>query len=348
MRIAVMGAGSIGTIVGALITKSGRDVVLIDIDEKNVAALNAEGATITGFLKLNVPVKAITPAQMSGNYDVVLLTTKQTYNDAALKQLLPYLADESTVCTLQNGIPEESVASYIGAERTTGGTTGFGATWLEPGVSELTSTVAVLEKYALDIGDLKGRITPRLKKVQEVLSAVGGTTIVENFMGVRWAKLLMNATFSGMSAALNCTFTDVLANAEAMLVLAHIADETIKVAHACRYRLAEIQGVDMEFLELQPGQTPQDKMEFYRRVWGQHPNKASMLQDLEKGRKTEINHINGHVASKGRQKNIPTPCNDFVVKVVTAAENQRKFPDFQTNLEIARRTLLAMKAAGKS
>ena len=103
IKIAVMGAGSIGTIVGALIAKSGQDVVLIDIDEKNIAALNAQGARITGFLDLVVPVKAITPLQMSGTYDIVLLTTKQTYNEVALKQLLPHLTGNSTVCTLQNG-----------------------------------------------------------------------------------------------------------------------------------------------------------------------------------------------------------------------------------------------------
>jgi 2-dehydropantoate 2-reductase len=100
----------------------------------------------------------------------------------------------------------------------------------------------------------------------------------------------------------------------------------------------------MEFLELKPGQSPQDKMEFYRKVWGPHNNKASMLQDLEKGRKTEINYINGYVARKGREKNLPTPCNDFVVEAVTAAEAQRRVPDFKANLETARQLLSAMSA----
>jgi len=118
--------------------------------------------------------------------------------------------------------------------------------------------------------------------------------------------------------------------------------ESVKVLHltdGCR-----LQGVDMEFLELTPGQSPQDKMEFYRKVWGPHDNKASMLQDLEKGRKTEINYINGYVASKGREKNLPTPCNDFVVNSVTAAEAQGKAFDFKANLEIARQLPLAMSA----
>jgi 2-dehydropantoate 2-reductase len=337
MRIAVMGAGSIGTVVGALIAKSGQDVVLIDADEPNVAALNAQGATVKGFLDITVPVRAITPAQMEGIYDLVVLTTKQTFNDVALKQILPHLGDSSTVCTLQNGIPEESVATRVGPQRTIGGTVGFGATWLEPGVSMLTSTLPVLEKYAFDIGELDGQLTPRIYAIQKVLSAVGGCTVVPDFMAIRWAKLLMNATFSGMSAALGCTFGDVLENPDAMEVLAHIADETIKVARACGYRLAKMQGIDMESLELKPGDRLDDKMPLYRAVWGPHVKlKASMLQDLEKGRKTEIAYINGYVCRKGREKNVPTPYNDFAVSLVSAAELRKKVPDFTSNLEHVR------------
>jgi len=349
MRIAVMGAGSIGTIVGGLIAKSGQDVVLIDADERNVAALNAHGASIRGFLELTTPVKAILPVQMEGRYDLVFLTTKQTFNEVALAQLLPHLGENSTVCTLQNGIPEESVAAHVGAKRTVGGAVGFGATWLEPGVSMLTSTMMVMEKFAFDIGEPDGQLTPRIYMVQKVLSAVGGTTVMPNFMGIRWAKLLMNATFSGMSAALGCTFGDVLNDPEAMQVLAHIADECIRVARACGHRLAEMQGVDMETLELKPGEQLKDKMPLYIQVWGPHAKlKASMLQDLEKGRRTEINYINGYVCRKGRERGVATPYNDFVVNLVSAAEVQKKTPDFTENLKLVRDFLAGkLAAAGK-
>ena len=120
MRLAVMGAGSLGTVVGALIAKSGQDVVLIDVDAKNIEALNAKGARITGALELTQPVRAINPSQMDGVYDVVILLTKQTYNEAALTSLLPHLSPAGAVCALQNGIPEDCVASYVGVARTIG------------------------------------------------------------------------------------------------------------------------------------------------------------------------------------------------------------------------------------
>src|ERR1700693_5601479 len=114
MRTAILGAGSLGIIIGALIAKSGRQIDLIDSYKENVDALNANGATVTGFLDLNVPVKALVPEQMEGYYDLIILLTKQTANQAALTQILPYLHKESVVCTLQNGVPEEAVASYVG------------------------------------------------------------------------------------------------------------------------------------------------------------------------------------------------------------------------------------------
>jgi 2-dehydropantoate 2-reductase len=328
-----MGAGSLGTIIGALITKGGVPVELVDADKANVDALNAKGARITGFMDLTVPVKACTPEHMSGKYDLVLLLTKQWNNPTALPALLPYLHESSTVCTLQNGIPEESVASYVGKERTIGGTVGFGATWRGPGVSELASSQEVVKNFAFDIGEMTNTITTRLEKVAAVLSHVGNTELVENFSGARWSKLLMNTTFSGMSAALNCSFGDVLNNDEAMRALMRIADETVRVAHANGVRLIVMQDFDFNEFRLSAPEDSSRLLPVYRRIWDRHAKtRASMLQDLEKGRPCEIDFINGHVCAKGRDKGVPTPVNDQVVKLVRAAQESKTLTDFKTNL----------------
>ena len=328
MRTAILGAGALGIIIGALMTKNGKQVDLIDSYQENVDALNADGARVTGNLELHWPVTALTPQEMRGAYDLILLLTKQTANEMALPRLLPHLHPDSIVCTLQNGIPEDGVAAIIGRERTIGGAVGFGATWLRPGVSELTSTLEAVEKFAFEIGELDGVVRPRLETVKEILSAAGGTTILTNLMGIRWTKLLMNATFSGMSAALGCSFRDLLADEKAMTCIAHIADETIKVCHGKGYRMVEMQGADMEFLELGSKADIAGKMDFYRKVWGRHNNKASMLQDLEKGNNTEIDHINGVVCRSGRECGIATPFNDKVVEIVKQAEARRTVTDF--------------------
>jgi 2-dehydropantoate 2-reductase len=328
MRTAILGAGALGIIIGARMTKNGQQVDLIDSFKENVDALNANGATVTGYLAMHQAVTALTPEQMTGTYDLVLLLTKQTANETALLKLLPHLHKDSIVCTLQNGVPEESVAAIVGKERTIGGAVGFGATWLKPGVSELTSTMEAVEKFAFEIGEIDGVARPRLAKVKEVLNAAGGTTILTNLMGIRYTKLLMNSTFSGMSAALNGTSSDVLANPKAMVCVAHIADEVIKVCRGLGYHMVEMQGVDFEFLELNSKADIPSKMDFYKKVWGRHNNKASMLQDLEKGKKTEIDYINGIVCRGGRKCGIPTPFNDKVVELVKEAEARGGVNDF--------------------
>ncbi|MGD6893562.1 ketopantoate reductase family protein [Bacillus infantis] len=333
MNIAIMGAGSLGTIIGALMAEGGEKVDLIDINEAHVNRLNQCGAKLSGFIDKTVPVNALTPNQMTGTYDLVFLLTKQVFTYESLQQLLPYLHESSIVCTLQNGIPEEYVASIVGGSRMIGGAVGFGATWKGPGESELTTEWETVRKYAFEIGETDGRITSRLSEVKEVLEHVGYCKISSNISGIKWTKLLMNTTFSGMSAALGCTFGDVLSNNEAMFSLAYIADETIKAAHAQGIRLTNMQGKDMEFLELKEGQKVSEKMDFYHEVWSPHRNlKASMLQDLERNVKTEIDFINGHVSEKGDAFGIPTPYNDLVVKLVKDAENRKAVPSFTENL----------------
>lgn len=329
MRTAILGAGALGIIIGALIAKGGYPVDLIDSYKENVDALNANGATVTGFLEMNVPVRALTPDQLEGCYDLVLLLTKQTNNETALKQILPHLHKDSIVCTLQNGIPEDSVAAYVGKDRTIGGAVMFGATWEKPGVSRLASPYENTRKFAFTIGEMDGVLRPRMQQVKEILEAVGKTEILTNLMEVRWTKLLMNATFSGMSAALNCTFGDVLENDKAMKYVAHIADETVKACHAQGYRMVEVLGESFEQFELTSDDDIPQKIQLFRKLWnGQGAQKGSMIQDLEKGRKTEVDCINGVVCKKGREAGFPTPYNDKVLELIREEEKSGKLHDF--------------------
>ncbi len=137
---------------------------------------------------------------------------------------------------------------------------------------------------------------------------------------MRWTKLLMNATFSGMSTVMRDTMLHVLRRPDAMDIVARLADETIKVCHARGHRMVVMQGLDMEQLELQPGQTTQDKMPLYDSVWSRHDIKASMLQDIEKGLPTVVDCINGVVCDYGRQRGIQTPFNDKVREIIRQYE----------------------------
>ncbi len=221
MRIALVGAGAMGTIIGALIAKGGEDIVMVDVNEPHVKALNEKGATITGHMDITVPVNAVTPDGMEGTYDLVIYLVKTTYDDKALPEILPFIGDGSMVITLQNGVPEERVAAVVGRERTLGGAIGWGATFIGPGVSELTYDPV---EMTYDIGELDGSLSKRIKAVKGVLDLAGSAEISDNLVGTRWVKLMVNVSMSGLSAALDCTYGDILDNDKVTEIIRGIED----------------------------------------------------------------------------------------------------------------------------
>ncbi|MDR1211943.1 MAG: 2-dehydropantoate 2-reductase [Spirochaetaceae bacterium] len=334
MRTALIGAGSLGTIIGACITRGGVQIDLVDSYRPNIDALKEKGATVTGTYNFSIPVSALHIDELSGIYDLFILTTKQTVLRELLPKLKQHMSSDSVILTLQNGIPESFVSEYVGRERTIGGAVGWGATWVSPGVSMLTSSQVAMDKFAFDIGEMDGTITPRIQSAKEILSHVGHVEVITDLMAVRWSKVLMNATFSGMSAALAVTFGEVLNDPVTIQCIAHIADETIRAANATGIHLALMQGKDFEQLRLESKDDIPSKIPFYHDVWDQHVAlKASMLQDLEKTRPTEIDFINGIVAKTGREKGIPTPFNDKVIELVKREESTHKLHTLENKSE---------------
>ena len=320
MKVGILGAGSLGTIMGAVVTNNGGEVTLIDANKEHVEALNKNGATVTGYLDLkNIPVKAITPDEMEGIYDIIIVLLKQTANKVALPKLLNYLNDDSVVCTLQNGIPEESVAEIFGKDRTVGGAVGWGAGWAGPGVSELFTHP---DHMRIEIGTINGKITEQLKKVEEFLKFAGSVDVNTNLMGIRWSKLLMNSALSGMSAALGCTFGEIIDNDKAVTCAAHVADELIRVSKAKGVKLEVIiPNRDFYELEFNDKSSRDHAIEFLRDIYSVHrPQKASMLQDMEKGRPCEIDYINGIVCDNGDKFGVETPFNDKIRQIVKEFE----------------------------
>lgn len=333
MKIAIYGCGAMGTVLGAYLNKNGLEVTLIDNYVDHVNALNEKGARIIGCADLTVPVKAITPDQMEGKYDLIFLFTKQTANAEALPHIKQFLNDDSIVCTLQNGVPEYSVEEYIGGNRTVGGTVLWGATFISPGVSEVTQDVTSGD-ILFDIGEISGGITERIKKVAQVLEYMGPVTIVENLMGARWSKLLLNSCMSGMSAAMGSIFGDILDNPKASACLSYIASDIINVCEKAKVDLEGVMGMEMvDFGKVDTKENFEKSQNCFRKFYADKLTaKASMLQDLEKGKKTEVEMINGFVVDQGKKYGVPTPYNDIVVKIIKGIEN-KELPLSMDNLK---------------
>jgi 2-dehydropantoate 2-reductase len=319
MKVAIYGAGSLGTILGAYITKAGIDIDLINRNKKHIAALKEKGAQICGKVDFSVDVNALLPEEMKEKYDIIFLMTKQTENKTVVEGLLPYLNDDGVVCTMQNGLPELLISEIIGEERTFGCVIGWGATMKEGGICELTS-----EKDAVTfgLGSISGHRGEKYEQIKKLLECMGTVEEDSNFIGARWSKLLINSAFSGMSAVLGCTFGEVCDNKLSRLCAQKIIKECIEVTKAGKIIIEPIQGKDIVKL-LNYDNKLKQKISFMIIPIAMKKHralKASMLQDLEKGKKCEIDAINGVVSQYGKKVGVPTPYNDKVVEIIRGIE----------------------------
>lgn len=321
-KIAIMGCGSLGTILGAFLNKGGLDVMMVDAYEEHVKTLNEKGAQVVQGVEMTVPVKACTPDQMEGTYDLFIYMAKQTFNETAIPQMVEHCGPDTIICTCQNGIPELAVAKYYPEEKIMGCTVGWPATFLRPGVSALTCKPedAVFEFH---LGRLKGGIDDKVKEVQAILDKMctGRVHLTENLMADRWSKVLINSTFSGMSTVINGTFGEAIFNEKNAKCVVRIGRECVNVCNAKGITLPKIFGVNFQELYAFTDEEGQQKaIEVIKKVLGNNPGKASMLQDLEKGRKCEIRFINGVVSEAGKELGVETPYCDAVIDIVSKVE----------------------------
>ncbi len=319
MRVAIYGAGSLGTILGAYISKAGVAIELINRNKAHVEALQTQGAKVVGTVDFTQPVVAYTLTEMSGTYDIIFLMTKQQHNPEVVAQLRPFLAEDGVLVTFQNGLPEVQIAEILGEERVLGCTVAWGATLQSPGVCELTSAPDAL---SFSLGTITEKKNKHFDYVKELLEKMGTVDVEENFLGTRWSKLLINAAFSGMSAVLGCTFGEAAGPKESRRIVQALIKECIDVCKAGGIRIEPVQGKDIVKL-LDYSNALKRAFSFFIipiAIRKHAKLKASMLQDLEKGKLTEVDAINGAVSATGRKVGCPTPMNDRVVEIIHRIE----------------------------
>ncbi|MBQ3103868.1 MAG: ketopantoate reductase family protein [Oscillospiraceae bacterium] len=324
-RYAIYGAGSLGTVLGAYITKNGGKIDLINRNKAHVEALKTKGATIKGTVDMHVPVSALTPEEMQGQYDVIILLTKQLYNREVVAFLKDYLAPDGVIVTLQNGLPEPLIAEIVGSERTMGCVVEWGATLSAPGECTMTSDPKSLSFH---MGKMEGISDEKFREVKDLLELMCPVHEETNLMGVRWSKLLINATFSGLGTVMGGVFGDVSGSFTARNVAIRCIKECIDVGHAAGAEFAPVQGKNITALFYYKSAIKRMfatalipiAMRKHRAI------EPSMLQDIKKGKPCEIDSINGIVCEWGRRYGVPTPFNDRIVKIVKECEKGKWDP----------------------
>lgn len=317
--IAIYGAGAMGTVLGAFVARGGIDVHLISRNERHVASLKEKGATVCGSVNFVQPVTALLPSEMKDKYEIIFLMTKQAKNEEIVTFLSDYLTDDGVIVTTQNGLPENSVAEIIGADRTYGCAIAWGATFHGEGVSELTSKADAL---TFSLGAY-GENADKLEKIAGVLSPMGKVKVEKDIMSARWAKLMMNAAFSGLSTATGLTFGQVAKKRSTRKIAQAIIKECIDVANLSGVEVGEIQGHDVA--KLLYYNNPFKKLFSYMLIpvaMSHHKNLvSSMLKDLENKRRCEIDYICGAVVKAARTIGVGAPFCERVCEVVHGIED---------------------------
>ena len=329
MKIAIYGAGAMGTVLGAFLTEGGQPVDLISRNEAHVAALKEKGATVRCLadgVEKTVAVSALLPEEMTEKYDVIFLMTKQRSNQEIVSFLQDYLTDDGIVCTTQNGLPELSVAAVLGNDRTYGAAVSFGANFVGGGVVELTSSLAAMSGLCggyQNGNEKNGLLEYILQRAGTVSGNPQFVTATGNLAGARWAKLAVNSAFSTLSTITGLTFGQVAKGRKTKRLAVKLLREAIAVAKASGVTLQPMQGHDMEKLFGGEGFF-KTQLVYALLPYAMRKHKmlvSGMLGDIAKGRKCDVDFVCGAVVAQGKAVGVETPVSEMAVEMVHAIEN---------------------------
>lgn len=302
MKIAVMGSGAVGGYYGGLLARTGQDVTFI-----------ARGAHLAALRTSGLQVKSvhgdftITPVQVTdkpaevGQVNLVLVCVKTPNTDEAAQAIKPMVGPDTTVVSLQNGIDAaERIGAIVGMEHMVGG-----ATWLSSAI-EAPGVIRQISQFRrIVVGELDGRITPRVQALFEVLKGTGATVeLSDNIVKVLWTKFLFIASISGVGSITRLGIGDYRAVPETRAVLVSLMHEVEAVARASGTTLDT--DVVEQTLALVDNAAPHIK--------------PSMQLDVEAGRRSEVDSIIGVICRKGQELGVPTPLADVVYAALLPLE----------------------------
>ncbi|CAJ0852970.1 2-dehydropantoate 2-reductase [Ralstonia sp. LMG 32965] len=303
MKIAILGAGALGCAIGAALTEGGHEAWLVSRSPAHVNAMRGEGLRVDDAQGTRrIPVLAATQAAEVGVAELVIVLVKSFQTDAAMRGAAALVGPDTLVLSLQNGLGHEAIlAEIVGRERVLAGKTYVGGVLRGPG--HIQSGVVGKATY---IGELDGRVTPRVHAIADAFNAAGlATTVSENIVGTMWDKLLVNVATGALTGITRLTYGQLYEDA--------LLKATSLAAVAEAMAAAQAAGVKLSMTD--PEQAWALAAEGLPAAF-----KTSMLQSLEKGSITEIDFINGSVVRYGQQYGVPTPVNATLVACIKGIE----------------------------
>ena len=313
--VLVVGGGAIGGITAAKMTGAVARVVVLDSNAEHVARLRDPGLSFADVgAEHVVPLEAVTSAgELEGSFDFALIAVKSPHHRTALEPVVATGAVESFV-SLGNGLIQDRLAEIVGPDRLLSCLVEWGGTNLGPGRASRDTDAPMV------VGELDGSERERTRAVARCLEAVAEVRVTRNLRGQIWSKLLVNSACTGLSAVSGLRYGGVAAHPDGRACLYAIWTEGVAVGEAEGLTLERVLAVEPDEL------VAHDDAALDRMMAIAGNTKPSMLQDLEQGRATEVDVVNGGVADRGRAHGLPTPFNDRVVELVHAMERGERSP----------------------
>ncbi|HKG25874.1 MAG TPA: 2-dehydropantoate 2-reductase [Thermomicrobiales bacterium] len=336
-KILFIGAGAIACYLSAFLSRAGHDVTLVDAWAEQIETIRNQGIAVTGphepFTAHPTAVHLHEAQRLPRDFAIAFVALK-VYDTAWATQLaLRHLVPEGYVVAAQNCWPDPIVAAVAGAERAVGlvmSRIGV-AVWTPGRVERGMEKGSDTGHNVFRAGEHDGRITPRIQELAAMLADIDGAQTSDNLWGERWAKLCANAMSNPVQALSGLGADEITSREDGRALTIHLAAESARVGLAHGYRLPRFAGEPAE--RWADAARPETWQHLDRLLTPASPSprflRASMAQDVAKGRSTEIDEMNGFVVAQGRECGIATPVSIAVVDLMHEIEQgtRRSSPD---------------------
>ena len=297
----VVGTGPIGGIIGGRLARAGNDIVFVDVDKEHVAAIRDNGLQVDvpdGPFNVKIPI--VFPTEIQGKFDIGFIAVRSNYTPDALATVMPHLADNGVLVSLQNGINPPLLEGRVGPDRTVGVAIRMGCRKVAPG------HVQTAIRGHLYVGHPHGKTTAQLEGLNALLDSVIPSEISDNILGVLWSKLTYTCLGYYGSLADASLATSCASETDRRRLVEFFA-EVVGVGTAAGARfipLAEYNPFDLH--PSNPFEKRLAAVNEMAKAWKLEDRKGPLRQ-IQHGVKTEVDYTLAHVVREGSRLDIPTP-----------------------------------------
>ena len=336
-KIIIVGAGAVGGYVGGHLARSGEDILLIDPWPEHVDYIQKNGLHFKDpNAEYTIPVEAMHVCDVQSLFkspvDIAFIATKSYDTKWATAMISQYLAPDGFVVSLQNSINEARIAGIVGWGKTVGCiASGISVNAHKAGHIMRTVIPGKKGSVVFRVGEVHGRITQRARDLAEMLNTVDHSKVTNNLWGERWSKLVLNAMHNAVSAVTGLNSRSVAEQESPRRVSIKLGCEAVQVGQALGYDLEPIRGIAVErFLAAAGGDDKAlAEIEDIMLESAKHRTEAgrpSTAQDILKGRRTEIDFLNGLVVKEGKTVGVAAPLNEAIAAMVRQIESGKLEP----------------------